>query len=240
MPTKRSTKPAGPSEASARILVVDDDEAVLFTYRGLLTRAGYRVQTAASGEEGLPLLGQEQFDLIILDLKMPGMDGVEFLRRLRGLKRRPEVLVVSGYATLENAVEVMRLGAFDVAQKSCLSGDLLPRVERILVRRRDPVVAYIRANFATIRSREEVADHFHLCPDAVSKRIKYHVNQSFHDFLESCRIQEAKRLLVETAMEANKIATLVGFQSYRTFERAFHRLVGYTPSQYRQETCTQD
>jgi YesN/AraC family two-component response regulator len=217
---------------------VDDDEGVLSTYRGLLKKAGYQVQTASSGEEGLRRLEQGQFDLVILDLKMPEMDGVEFLRRLRGLKRRPEVLVISGFVTTPATVEVVKLGAFDVAHKPCLSGDLLPRVERILARRQEPVVAYIRANFATIRSREEVARHFHLCPDAVSKRIKHHVNQSFHDFLELCRVQEAERLLAETEMEANKIAARVGVQSYKTFERVFQRQAGRTPSQYRQETRT--
>jgi YesN/AraC family two-component response regulator len=236
LPAKSPPKLAQSSAPPARILAVDDDEGVLFTYRQLLTRAGYRVQTAASGEDGLRRLEQEQFDLVLLDLNMPGMEGVEFLRRIRRLKRRPEVLVISGFVTTLATVEVMKLGAFDVAHKPCLSGELLPRVERMVARLREPVVAYIRANFATIRSREEVAQHCHTCPETVSNRIRHYTGQSFHDFLESCRIQEARRLLTETEVEATEISDRIGFQCYKTFERAFQRLTGLTPSQYRKQT----
>ncbi|MCC7264917.1 MAG: response regulator [Candidatus Latescibacteria bacterium] len=159
MPENRPANSAKALEAPARILAVDDDETVLYTYRRLLTKAGYQhqVQTASSGEEALRLLKKHSYDLILLDLNMPGMDGMEFMRRLRGQKHRPEVLVISGYVTIENTVKIVKLGAFDVAQKPCLSGDLLPRIERILARRREPVNAYIQANFAKIKSREEVA-----------------------------------------------------------------------------------
>jgi YesN/AraC family two-component response regulator len=235
MPAKRPVSSAKPSEPPARILAVDDDENVRFTYSRLLTKAGYRVQTAANGEEALGFLQNESYELVLLDLNMPGIGGVEFLRRLRGLKRRPEVLVISGYATIENTVEVVKLGVFDVVQKPCLSGDLMPRIERILARHREPVVAYIRANFATIKSREEVADRFHTCPDTILRQIKHHTNQSFHDFLESCRVQEAQRLLAGTDLEAKEISTRIGFQSFSTFERAFQRLTGHTPRQYRSE-----
>lgn len=230
---------AKPSEAPARILAVDDEENVRSVYRKTLTNAGYHGQTAASGEEGLRLLEQEKFDLIILDLKMPGMDGVEFMKRWWRLKSRPEVLVISGYATLENAVEVMRLGASDVAQKPCLSGDLLARVERILAHRSEPVVEYIRANFATIRSREEVASYHHISERTVSNRVRDKVGQPFGDFLRTCRIQEAQELLTVTDLKIEKIAISVGFKTVQAFSRAFGQTMGCAPRLYRKNHIEQ-
>lgn len=225
--------------APARILAIDDEEAVRVYYQRLLGEEGYKVQTAASAEEGLRLLEQEPYDLILLDLKMPGMDGLEFMQRLRGLMRRPEVLIVSAHSTVQNTVEVVKLGASDVVQKPYLSGELLPGIERILARHREPIIPYIQANFAAIKSREEVAWHFKISPETVSNRIRRYTGQSFHDFLESHRVREAQRLLVETELEAKEIAARTGFRSYKTFERAFQRLTGHTPSQYRQEIRTQ-
>lgn len=167
-------------ETPARLLVVDDDENVRSTYRQLLTRAGYRVQKAASGKEGLFCLEQQPYDLILLDLNMPGMNGLEFLgrmHRIRYQKHAPEVLVISGYATIDRVVEVTKLGAQGVVEKPISSEKLLSRIEHLLNLRKDPVILYIRTHLKEINSREDIARHLHICGRTVSNRIKSYNGQ---------------------------------------------------------------
>jgi YesN/AraC family two-component response regulator len=227
------------SQDTAHILVIDDEEGVRDYYRHLLSKAGYDVQTVAGGEEAVRLLEGQTVDLILLDLRMPKMNGAGFLRQLRHQKHRPDVLVVSGYATLEDAVEVTKLGACGVIEKLALPERMLAAIGRLLDLRRDPLISYVRANFDKVVSREAVASRFQVSPETVSNRIKTYTSQSFHDFLESCRIQEAQRLLATTELEAKEVAGRVGFRSHQVFDRAFRRLQGYTPSQYRKEVRPQ-
>lgn len=86
-----STKPP---ETPARILAVDDEQAILNAYCRLLRKAGYEVQTATSAEKALHLLQEQAYDLILLDLRMPGMGGMELLRPLRRQKQTPDVLIL--------------------------------------------------------------------------------------------------------------------------------------------------
>lgn len=234
-PSKGSPPLAGPARDALCILAIDDEAPVRDAYRRLLSRAGHRVQAAATAEEALHCLERQSYDLILLDLRMPRMDGAEFLRRLKRQKRSPEVLVVSGYATIEDAVEVTKLGAYGVIEKFKLPQALLTSVERILSLRIDPLISYIRAHFDQIDSREEVARHFEVSPRTISNRIKCRLNQSFPSFLQSCRIREAQWLLAETDLRVKQIAERVGFHSPPVFSRTFHRLTGRSPRQYREE-----
>ncbi len=100
-----------------RILVVDDDESLRRVTEVQLQEEGYDVATAASGEEALQLLEGGPYDLVISDLKMPGMSGVDLLREVR--QRHPEVVVIllTAFGTVETAVEAMKLGAYDYVTK---------------------------------------------------------------------------------------------------------------------------
>ena len=104
-------------EPTATILVIDDEEAIRDSCRQTLERSGYRVETARGGAEALRTVLQKRINLAILDLKMPGIDGVEFLRRVRGDHPDLEVIVITGYSSVGSAVECMRLGAYDYLPK---------------------------------------------------------------------------------------------------------------------------
>ncbi len=119
-----------------RILFIDDDragrEVALFNLR----KAGYKVEAASDGTEGLASFSPEKFDLVITDLKMPGVSGIEVLRRIR--KQSPEipVLVITAFGNVETAVEAMKEGAYDFIGKPFHRGQLLLSVEKALERQR--------------------------------------------------------------------------------------------------------
>ncbi|MDO8677513.1 MAG: sigma-54 dependent transcriptional regulator [Acidobacteriota bacterium] len=100
-----------------RILVVDDEAAIRDSLKMILEYEGYEVMQAATGEEGVKLIEREAPDLVFLDIKMPGMDGLEVLQKLRHLVDTTPIVVVSGHGTIHTAVEATRLGAFDFIEK---------------------------------------------------------------------------------------------------------------------------
>ena len=107
-----------------RILVVDDDEDVRDALKMTLEYEGYECLFARSGREGLDLLGAESVDLVLLDVKMPGMDGLEVLRRMRERGDAVPVIVISGHGTISTAVEATKQGAFTFLEKG-FEGDVL-------------------------------------------------------------------------------------------------------------------
>ena len=109
---------------NGRILVVDDDEGVRGALKMTLEYEGYECLFARSGREGLDLLGSESIDLVLLDVKMPGMDGLEVLRRMRERGDAAPVIVISGHGTIGTAVEATKQGAFTFLEKG-FEGDVL-------------------------------------------------------------------------------------------------------------------
>ena len=109
-----------------RVLIVDDEEAIRASLRMIFEYEGYECLLAANGPVGLKMAEKEQPDLIFLDIKMPQMDGLEVLKRLRELPTPPPVVILSGHGTVQAAVEATKLGAFDFIEKP-------PESERILL-----------------------------------------------------------------------------------------------------------
>lgn len=102
---------------SGRVLVVDDDESLRRVTQVQLEQAGFETETAADGSEALAALQKTTFQLVITDLKMPGMSGLELLRRIRADYPEVIVVVITAYGTVESAVEAMRVGAYDYITK---------------------------------------------------------------------------------------------------------------------------
>jgi two-component system nitrogen regulation response regulator NtrX len=100
-----------------RILVVDDERNIIASIAMILRGEGHTVEGAGSGEEALDLVAKEPFDAVILDIELPGIDGLATLRRLRDARPELPVVMVSGHATIERAVEATRLGALDFMEK---------------------------------------------------------------------------------------------------------------------------
>ncbi|MDO9229847.1 MAG: sigma-54 dependent transcriptional regulator [Syntrophales bacterium] len=99
------------------ILIVDDEESICQTLGGILTDEGYGVVTAASGEEALRILEEEPPNLVVLDIWLPGMDGIEVLKTIKTAHPHLQVVMMSGHGTIETAVKATKLGAFDFIEK---------------------------------------------------------------------------------------------------------------------------
>ncbi|MFQ5577348.1 MAG: response regulator [Anaerolineae bacterium] len=118
------------------ILIVDDEKNIRLTLTKILEPMGYTVKTAVNGEDALTRLAEEEFGLILLDLRMPGMDGLAVLRRVAQLRPDIQVVVVSAYGTVECAVEAIKLGALDFIQKPFAPQEIRDIVARTLNRQR--------------------------------------------------------------------------------------------------------
>jgi two-component system response regulator PilR (NtrC family) len=117
---------------NASILVVDDEPVVQDAVRWLLRSQGYDVDIARNGEEALSRIAQQEFDVVVSDIKMPGLNGLAVLERSRALKPNLSVILMTGYASVETAIEALRLGAIDYLRKPFELDDLTLSVERAL------------------------------------------------------------------------------------------------------------
>jgi DNA-binding NtrC family response regulator len=121
----------------AKVLLVDDEEPFVETLAKRLTKRDLNVLTAFSGPEALEKLGQDpRVDVVILDVKMPGMDGIEALRRFKADYPLVEVIMLTGHATVETAIEGMKLGALDYLMKPCDMEILLNKVREAASKKR--------------------------------------------------------------------------------------------------------
>jgi DNA-binding NtrC family response regulator len=124
--------------APARILIIDDDRAFRVGTGALLTDEGYDVTAVESGEAGLAALEEDRFDLVLLDLRMEGMSGLEVLEQVRAGGSRIPVVMLTGYATVDTAVEALKRGANDYLTKPCDNDHLRAKIRTTLARHRLP------------------------------------------------------------------------------------------------------
>ena len=114
------------------IHIIDEEPVIHDILTRLLTSEGYDVEISASGEEALEKYASQRFDLVLLDLLMPGMDGIEVLRAIKRIQPQAVVVILTAYASVESAIEAMKIGAFDYVQKPFKHEELLLIVARAL------------------------------------------------------------------------------------------------------------
>ena len=112
-----------------RILIVDDEKEFVEVLAERLALRDYDVTTSFSGKDAVEKLKQLNFDVVILDVLMPDMDGVETLKRIKGLKPLTEVIMLTGNATVETAINGMKLGAYDYLMKPCKDDELFDKID---------------------------------------------------------------------------------------------------------------
>ena len=120
---------------NARILAVDDEPVVLDSFRRILVLEGFSVDTVETGPEALGLLQRNDYDFLFTDLKMPGMDGIEVVKAAHHLRPDVDVSVITGFGTIDSAVETMQHGAVDYVQKPFTPDELTAFAKRLVIKR---------------------------------------------------------------------------------------------------------
>ena len=113
----------------SRVLLVDDEVVFTKNMSKLLTYRGYKVTAVNSGDAAIRELEQVDFDVIVLDLKMPGMDGITTLKEIMKLGLFTETLILTGHGSIDTALEAMKLGAYDYLTKPCEIDELVAKIE---------------------------------------------------------------------------------------------------------------
>ncbi len=110
----------------ANILIIDDEKAIRKTLTEILSFEGYKIDEASDGEEGLKRFGEKSYDLVLCDIKMPKIDGIEFLEKAKGINPDIPIIMISGHGNIDTAVEAVKKGAFDYISKP-------PDLNRLLI-----------------------------------------------------------------------------------------------------------
>ena len=113
----------------AKVLIVDDEERFRITLKKLLAANGLETNAVGSGMEAIEELQQQPYDVILLDVKMPGMSGIEALAKLKKINQEVEVIILTGHASVDVAVEIMKLGGYEYLLKPCPLDELLAKIE---------------------------------------------------------------------------------------------------------------
>jgi len=111
------------------ILLVDDEEVFTSNMSKLLTSRGYRVTAVNDGDSAVRALQENAYDVVVLDLKMPGMDGITTLKEIQKLGLFTETLILTGHGSIDTALDALRLGAYDYLTKPCEIDELVEKIE---------------------------------------------------------------------------------------------------------------
>lgn len=153
----KTLKRAQVKDPVARILCVDDEEVILGSFRKILVLDGYDVDTVESGPEALGLIRTHHYDFVFTDLKMPGMSGVDVVKSVKHMRPDIDVVVITGYAAIETAVECMKHGAMDYIQKPFTEDELLAFVKKAVIKRRDRIQKQLKPAVHITHSTDRAA-----------------------------------------------------------------------------------
>ena len=192
------------------ILLIDDEPLIRLSMTDALKAVGYEVQAAANGHEGLTLLNQAVFDIVITDLRLPGADGLELLRVCKQRSPRTEVIMITAHGSVETAVEAMKRGAYDFITKPFSMDELLLIVERL------SKVLALRVENAELREALEGKFNF----EGILGK-----NHRMRDVLETVKLVSATDSTVLIVGESGTGKELIANAIHRNSPRHDHALV---------------
>ena len=158
----KSLKRVDVAKPLARILAVDDEPIVLDSFRKILVTAGYAIDTVESGREALGLVQRNKYDFVFTDLRMPEMDGLDVVKGVKHFSPETNIVVITGYATIESAVGAMKYGAVDYVQKPFTEDELVDFAKKCLIRRQDRQEKQISSTVRVVATERPRAHEFGL------------------------------------------------------------------------------
>ncbi|MDO4294258.1 MAG: response regulator [Eubacteriales bacterium] len=239
-----------------KVVIADDEVWIGFGIKKLIHKSGkpFLVEgEAPNGIRAYELVREIRPDLLITDIRMPGLTGLELMRRLRQEGFSTSVVIISGYAEFEYAREALQLGAFDYLLKPVEEESLYAILDRYwlqgeqktgkekfmeeLPEATDPrvrrIMEQIDREYTQKLSLGELADSCHLSIGHLSSLIRRETGMSFSEYVTKKRMEDAKGLLCKPELSVEEIAQSVGYQDYFYFTKAFKKYEGVSPSVYR-------
>ena len=137
-----------------KILIVDDEDSIRVSVAGILQDEGYTIHVASTGEEALSRVDEVRPDMVLLDILMPGMDGLETLQHLKSRQPRLPVIMISGHGTMETAVKAIKLGAYDCLEKPLSMNNLVLMIRHVL--------DFSRLEQENLRLRERIQQRYEI------------------------------------------------------------------------------
>ena len=224
-----------------RILIADDEVPICRYLARLLEAEPWEVETVSDAEHMVAQLRDGEYDLVVLDLHMPPYDGVDLLEEIKRLGIQADVVVLTGYGTVEVAVDAMKVGARDFLTKPVNSSAFVDTVRRVMDRRRP--LPHVLASRLDDFTREKatnpslrlahLCEAFHISERYVCRLFQEHAGASFRKRLGHYRIERAKQLLRDSDVPIYEVAENSGFKNQRRLTEAFRRFEGTTPRKYR-------
>lgn len=245
------------------VFLADDEPWALMALKNLIQWSDYGFAVSGEAENGrqaLERIERMRPDLIISDIRMPGMDGLSLLQTIREKGWRSEVLLVSGYTDFEYARKALRYGCAGYLIKPVQEEELLEylgKIRRILSENHSPaesriqkdesggyqsekllvqnMVAFIREHFAEGLTLQTLADKFNMNESYISSLIKKRTGKGFGEHLMEYRIQKAQEYLRTTNDSLQDIAAKVGYPDYYYFTKVYKKATGISPAAYRRQ-----
>ncbi|MCM3790170.1 response regulator [Domibacillus indicus] len=251
---------------SRNIIIVDDEPR---TRQGLQrtlenwNNGEFTVLTAESGEDVLRIAEDKKIHILLSDIRMPEMTGLQLLKTLKEKGISPVVIIISAYSEFEYAQEALRLGvvnyllkpigkkklieaveeAVKIMEKQVRAGMIEKVVDEKIVDANNKMdsskgtirkaISYIDQHLKDEFTLKDVAAHVHLNPSYFSVLFKEQVNMNFSEYVTRRRIQRAKELVITTNLPINEIAEEAGYKTSKYFIKIFKEIEGMTPSAYR-------
>lgn len=228
--------------ATPRVLIADDEPLILSALSDFLSDQPWHVETVSDGREALKRLQLGGFDVAILDIRMPHVDGFGVLQAVSGQRIDTDILILTAFGSVPRAVEAMHKGAKDFVQKPIKKHELITKVGAF-IKARQPVTTHILADrldaylIANLTRKDLtlkiLMDHFKLSKSYIWKLFK-DLDATFTERLAFHRIEKAKNLLQRTNEPIYVIAELCGFKNQSRLSEVFQRVEGESPTQFRQ------
>jgi YesN/AraC family two-component response regulator len=239
------------------ILLVDDERWVRTALKWTINKLNlplHVVHECENGLEALDWIKQNDADLVLTDIRMPIMDGLSLVKELSHLKKKQDVIVISVHDEFQFVQQAMRAGVTDYLLKPVEETELRGCLEKWLDKQSEEetkrktakigdenlpsstierVLQYLEKAPLDQITLKDAAECVHMNPSYLSQLFKQQLNKKFVDYITELRIEESKRLLLNTSLRMSEIAERVGYSDLAYFSNNFKRITGCSPSEFR-------